>query len=131
MPFDSLPASIRKGITLSCSNPGVFTAGYASSAVVQAIVYVSTPDDHGWVLITSRLSSNFWGYFEPIRQNMPANCSADVEAVITHVDSVIGSNDTTAISALKSTFGLPLGHNDDFAAARTCFLTEKYNQCHS
>ncbi|KAM5545186.1 hypothetical protein V8D89_001297 [Ganoderma adspersum] len=80
------------------NNPGVFTAGYASSAVVQAIV-------------------NFWGYFEPIRQNMPANCSADVEAVITHVDSVIGSNDTTAITTLKSTFGLPLGHNDDFAAA--------------
>ncbi|KAM5545184.1 hypothetical protein V8D89_001295 [Ganoderma adspersum] len=80
------------------SNPGVFTAGYASSAVVQAIV-------------------DFWGYFEPIRQNMPANCSADVEAVITHVDSVIGSNDASAISALQSTFGLPLEHNDDFAAA--------------
>ncbi|KAI1784395.1 serine carboxypeptidase S28-domain-containing protein [Ganoderma leucocontextum] len=80
------------------SHPGVFTAGYASSAVVQAIV-------------------DFWGYFEPIRQNMPANCSADVEAVIAHVDSVLGSNDTDAINALKATFGLPLGHDDDFAAA--------------
>ena len=73
-------------------------------------------------LILARLTSDFWGYFEPIRQNMPANCSADVEAVIAHVDSLIGSNDTSAISALKATFGLPLGHNDDFAAARTCFL---------
>ena len=54
---------------------------------------------------------------------MPANCSADVEAVIAHVDSVIGSNNTSAISALKATFGLPLGHNDDFAAART-YLVE-------
>ncbi|KAI1784405.1 peptidase S28 [Ganoderma leucocontextum] len=80
------------------NHPGVFTAGYASSAVVQATV-------------------DFWGYFEPIRQNMPANCSADVEAVIAHVDSVIGSNDTAAINALKGTFGLQLGHNDDFAAA--------------
>ncbi|EJF57333.1 hypothetical protein DICSQDRAFT_69770 [Dichomitus squalens LYAD-421 SS1] len=82
------------------SRPGVFTAGYASSAVVQAI-------------------SDFWGYFEPIRQYMPANCSADVEAVIAHVDSVIQSNDTAAITALKMTFGLQgLAHNDDFAAAR-------------
>ncbi|KAI0644791.1 peptidase S28 [Trametes meyenii] len=81
------------------SNPGVFHAGYASSAVVQAIV-------------------DFWGYFEPIRQAMPANCSADLEAVIAHVDSVLASNDSTQINALKSTFGLEgLSHNDDFAAA--------------
>ncbi|CDO72685.1 hypothetical protein BN946_scf184985.g105 [Trametes cinnabarina] len=81
------------------NKPGIFYAGYASSAVVQAIV-------------------DFWGYFEPIRQAMPANCSADVEAVIAHVDSVIASGDSTQIDALKSTFGLQgLAHNDDFAAA--------------
>lgn len=63
--------------------------------------------------------SDFWGYFEPIRQAMPANCSADIEAVIAHVDSVIASNDSTQINTLKSTFGLQgLSHNDDFAAAR-------------
>ncbi|KAG8840362.1 hypothetical protein FRB91_006173, partial [Serendipita sp. 411] len=44
------------------SHPGVFHAGYSSSGVVQAISY-------------------YWGYFEPIRQYMPKNCSADVERV--------------------------------------------------
>ena len=64
--------------------------------------------------------SDFWGYFEPIRQAMPANCSADIEAVIAHVDSVSASNDSTQINTLKSTFGLQgLSHNDDFAAACT------------
>jgi hypothetical protein len=32
--------------------------------------------------------TDFWGYFEPIRQQMPKNCSADVEAVVSHIDSV-------------------------------------------
>ncbi|KAH9856842.1 peptidase S28 [Lenzites betulinus] len=87
-------------VSYTMSNqPEVFYAGFASSAVVQAIV-------------------DFWGYFEPIRQAMPANCSADMEAVITHVDSVLTSNDSTQINTLKSTFGLQgLAHNDDFAAA--------------
>ncbi|KAI0740521.1 peptidase S28 [Earliella scabrosa] len=77
----------------------IFYAGYASSAVVQAIV-------------------DFWGYFEPIRQFMPANCSADVQAVIEHVDSVLLSNNTADIKNLKTMFGLQgLAHNDDFAAA--------------
>ncbi|KAI0764283.1 peptidase S28 [Trametes elegans] len=79
--------------------PDVFYAAYASSAVVEAIV-------------------DFWGYFEPIRESMPANCSADVAAVITHVDSVLATNDSAQITTLKSTFGLQgLSHNDDFAAA--------------
>ncbi|KAI9063967.1 peptidase S28 [Trametes sanguinea] len=87
-------------VSYAMSNkPDVFYAGYASSAVVQAIV-------------------DFWGYFEPIRQSMPANCSADIEAVIAHVDSVLASNDNGQINTLKSTFGLQgLSHNDDFAAA--------------
>ena len=64
-------------------------------------------------------TSDFWGYFEPIRQNMPANCSADVQAVIAHVDSVLLSNNTADITNLKTMFGLQgLSHNDDFAAAR-------------
>jgi len=49
------------------SHPGVFHAGYASSAVVQAINY-------------------YWAYFEPIRQYMPRNCTADVERVIEYMD---------------------------------------------
>ncbi|KAH9925851.1 peptidase S28 [Epithele typhae] len=77
----------------------VFYAAYASSAVVQPIV-------------------NFWGYFEPIRQSMPANCSADIAAVIAHVDTVLTANVSADVLALKKTFGLDgLAHNDDFAAA--------------
>ena len=103
-----------------------FYAGYASSAVVQATVYVpclvlcrdgcrveQEDGAHGGI------SRNFWGYFEPIRQSMPANCSADIGAVIAHVDSVLQANVSSDVTALKQTFGLEgLAHNDDFAAAR-------------
>lgn len=51
------------------NKPGLFAAGYASSAVVEAIL-------------------DFWQYFEPERLFMAANCSADVEAVISHIDQV-------------------------------------------
>jgi len=81
------------------NKPGLFAAGYASSAVVEAI-------------------TDYWGYFEPIRQNMPKNCSADVQAVVAHFDQVIGSGNTTAINALKASFGMAdLTHLDDVAAA--------------
>ena len=54
---------------------------------------------------------------------MPANCSADVEAVIAHVDSVLTANNSADVTALKTTFGLQgLAHNDDFAAARALLL---------
>ena len=61
----------------------------------------------------------FWRYFEPIRQNMPANCSADVQAVIAHIDEVFSGEDTTAIDQLKDLFGLGnVTHLDDVVAAR-------------
>ncbi|KIK60910.1 hypothetical protein GYMLUDRAFT_73702 [Collybiopsis luxurians FD-317 M1] len=83
------------------NKPGVFWAGYASSAVVEAIL-------------------DYWGYFEPIRQFMPQNCSADIEAVIAHIDQVFTSNDTTAIQALKDNWGLgEITHLDDVAAFRS------------
>ncbi|KAJ3735180.1 peptidase S28 [Lentinula guzmanii] len=82
------------------NKPDVFWAGYASSAVVEAIL-------------------DYWGYFEPIRQFMPANCSADVEAVIAHVDEVFSGNDTTAIQVLKDNWGLgEMTHLDDVAGFR-------------
>ncbi|KAI0332898.1 peptidase S28 [Cubamyces sp. BRFM 1775] len=81
------------------NKPGLFYAGYASSAVVEAI-------------------SDFWGYYEPTRQYMAKNCSADAEAVIAHVDTVLNSSNTTAIQALKANFGLDgVTHDDDFAYA--------------
>ncbi|TCD70021.1 hypothetical protein EIP91_005273 [Steccherinum ochraceum] len=81
------------------NKPGLFAAGYASSAVVEAI-------------------TNYWGYFEPIRQNMPKNCSADVEAVVAHFDQVINSGNTRAINSLKASFGMAnLTHLDDVVDA--------------
>ncbi|EPQ59204.1 peptidase S28 [Gloeophyllum trabeum ATCC 11539] len=79
--------------------PDVFYAGYASSAVVEAIL-------------------DYWGYFEPIRQYMPRNCSADVEAVIAHMDQVFTSGTPSQIAALKAQFGMSnVTHLDDVAGA--------------
>ncbi|KAF9556830.1 hypothetical protein CPC08DRAFT_74131 [Agrocybe pediades] len=81
------------------NKPGLFAAGYASSAVVEAIL-------------------DFWEYFEPIRLNMPANCSADVQAVIEHVDKTFSGNNQTAIQQLKENWGLGnMTHLDDVAGA--------------
>jgi hypothetical protein len=81
------------------NKPGLFFSGYSSSGVVQAI-------------------TDFWRYFEPVRQNMAKNCSADVQAVIERVDRVILSKNATAINALKANWGLEkMTHADDFAGA--------------
>ena len=54
---------------------------------------------------------------------MPANCSADIQAVIAHVDEVLSGKNTTAINQLKDLFGLSgLSHLDDVAGARESFL---------
>ncbi|TFK66908.1 peptidase S28 [Pluteus cervinus] len=81
------------------NKPGVFWAGYSSSGVVQAIL-------------------DFWQYFEPVREGMPKNCSADVEVVIAHVDDVLSGSDTKAINGIKANFGLSdMTHLDDVAGA--------------
>ncbi|KAI0797037.1 serine carboxypeptidase S28-domain-containing protein [Abortiporus biennis] len=82
------------------NKPGLFKAGYASSAVVETIL-------------------DYWGYFEPIRQNMPKNCSADVEAVISHIDQVLMGTDKNAITNLLTQFGMQAlsNHLDDAAGA--------------
>lgn len=78
-------------------HPGVFHAGYSSSGVVQAINY-------------------YWGYFEPIRQNMPRNCSADVERVIDYMDHTFKYGKKKDKDALKAKFGMPnVTHYDDVA----------------
>lgn len=83
------------------SKTEVFYAGYASSAVVQSI-------------------TDFWAYFEPIRQSMPQNCSTDVAAVIEYVDTVFKNGTQAQINAVKSNFGLAdMVHQDDVAGART------------
>ncbi|KAF9219959.1 hypothetical protein BS17DRAFT_716083 [Gyrodon lividus] len=81
------------------NKPGIFYAGYASSGVVEAI-------------------TDYYGYFTPIREYMPQNCSSDVQAVIAYLDLVYAENNTAAIQSLKEAFGLGgLSHIDDFAAA--------------
>ncbi|KAI0065544.1 peptidase S28 [Artomyces pyxidatus] len=82
------------------TKPDVFHAGWASSATVESISY-------------------FWEYFEPVRQNMPQNCSADVVAALTHIDGVLTSGNSSAIDTLVGNFGFPgLNHSrlDDFAS---------------
>jgi hypothetical protein len=79
--------------------PDLFWAGYSSSGVVEAIL-------------------DFWQYWEPIRQNMPQNCSADVTTVIEYVDEVFSGDNQTAIQALKENWGLGnVSHVDDAAGA--------------
>ncbi|EIW61562.1 peptidase S28 [Trametes versicolor FP-101664 SS1] len=81
------------------NKPNLFQAAYASSAVVESI-------------------TDYWGYFEPIRQFMPQNCSADVEAVIAHIDQVFTSKNTKEIDSIKALFNMSaLTHLDDVAGA--------------
>lgn len=50
---------------------------------------------------------------------MPRNCSSDVQAVIGHIDKVFTGKNTTAIQAIKDSFGLgDVTHLDDVAGAR-------------
>lgn len=120
-----------------CSKPDLFQAGYASSAVVESIMYVpySPPFLRGSSLSDNRLSpfhvhhlpqscphSDFWGYFEPIRQFMPKNCSADVQAVVAHFDKVFTSGTSAEQAALKEQYGMSdVTHADDVTGARTYF----------
>jgi hypothetical protein len=73
-------------------------------------------------LLTGVYCRDFWRYFEPPREYMPRNCSADVEAVIAHVDEVFTSGIQTDIDALKLSFGMGnLTHLDDVASYRAYF----------
>ena len=50
---------------------------------------------------------------------MPKNCSADVEAVIAHVDQVFTTGSQSEIDSIKANFGLEnLTHLDDVAGSR-------------
>ncbi|KAB8296041.1 hypothetical protein EYC80_008849 [Monilinia laxa] len=78
------------------TSPGTFWAYHSSSAPVQAI------DD-------------YWQYFYPIQDGMPKNCSKDVSLVIDYMDDVLTYGNKSAVTALKTKFGLDfVEHNDDF-----------------
>ena len=65
-------------------------------------------------------SSDFWEYFRPIKEGMAANCSADVQAVIAHIDSVFTGKNQKAIDTILEMFNMTSlsNHLDDAAGAR-------------
>ena len=88
--------------------PGTFWAYHASSAPVQAI-------------------SDYWGYFLPVQEGMPKNCSKDVNLVIEHMDSVLTTGTVQEIHDVKAMFGLEsVEHNDDFMAALEWVSSEEF-----
>ncbi|KAG1787153.1 serine carboxypeptidase S28-domain-containing protein [Suillus plorans] len=107
-PWILIGGSYSGGLTswTMVNKPEIFWAAYASSAVVEAI-------------------TDFYGYFTPIREYMPQNCSSDVQAVVAYLDEMFAVNDTAGIQTLKETFGLgDVVHVDDFASALMYTLYE-------
>ncbi|KAL2265025.1 hypothetical protein VTJ83DRAFT_7535 [Remersonia thermophila] len=79
-------------------HPGTFWAYYGSSGVVEAI-------------------GDFWQYFVPVQEATPRNCSADVDAVINHVDRILTRGTPRQKRELKEKFLLQDLEDEDFAAA--------------
>jgi hypothetical protein len=80
-------------------DPGTIWAYHSSSAPVESV-------------------SDYWGYFLPVQQGMPKNCSTDVALVIDHMDEVLTTGSAEEVLALKTQFGMQdVKHNDDFMAA--------------
>ncbi|KAH9943103.1 uncharacterized protein BXZ73DRAFT_97158 [Epithele typhae] len=104
-PWVRIGASYSGALTsfMMTNKPGLFQAGYASSAVSESITR----------------SSDFYGYFTPIREGMATNCSADVQAVIAHIDSVFTSKNQESINTLLAMFNMTAlaPHLDDAAGS--------------
>ncbi|KAJ6630993.1 serine carboxypeptidase S28-domain-containing protein [Mycena sp. CBHHK59/15] len=82
--------------------PNLFFAAYATSAPVQGIL---TP-------------ACSYGYFIPVENGAPHNCSTDMKAVITHWDSVMSHGTKQEQLELKSVFGFQnVTHSVDAASA--------------
>lgn len=62
--------------SLEYSGPATLHLVSLKLSAVRPYVY-RPPIEQANVLII-----DFWGYFEPIREHMPANCSADVQRVV-------------------------------------------------
>ena len=84
---------------------------------------------HVHFLPQSRSHSDYWGYFEPIRQFMPKNCSADVQAVIALFDKVFTSGTSAEQAALKEQYGMSdVTHADDVTGA-CAYLCSSFSSC--
>ncbi|KAF1961954.1 hypothetical protein CC80DRAFT_401871 [Byssothecium circinans] len=79
-------------------DPGVFWAYYGTSGVVESV-------------------SDFWMYFEPVREATPANCTADQVAVINYIDGVLLNGTAAQKKALKDKFKLGDLEDTDFGGA--------------
>lgn len=114
LPFDSNGKSNAKNA------PWVFIGGSYSGALA---AWVDSVDPGTiWAYHCSsgptQAVSDYWGYFLPVQEGMPKNCSKDVNLVIEHMDNVINTGTADEINDLKAMFGLEsLEHNDDFMAA--------------
>lgn len=66
------------------------------------------------------LGSDFWEYFEPIREYMPSTCSEHVQSAVARLDTIFQSGNETRIKEIKKSFGLSdLTSSIDFLGART------------
>ena len=80
------------------TNPGTFWAYLASSAPVEALF-------------------DYYGYFTPVMEGMPVNCSTDIQAVVKYVDGILTNGTDDDKNSLKAMFGAEsLVHDDDFAS---------------
>lgn len=79
--------------------PGTFWAYHCSSGPVEAV-------------------ADYWGYFLPVQEGMPKNCSKDVNLVIEHMDNVMATGTEQEIQDLKAMFGLEnVEYNSDVMGA--------------
>ncbi|KAJ2916578.1 hypothetical protein MD484_g3859, partial [Candolleomyces efflorescens] len=76
-------------------HPGVFWASYSSSGALQPKI-------------------DFWQYWSPIEQYLPANCTADIKAVVSLIDGVIDSGNQTRMTEIQTQFGLGSLRTIDF-----------------
>lgn len=79
-------------------DPGTLWAYHSSSAPVQAV-------------------SDYYGYFLPVQQGMPKNCSKDVSLVIDHMDDVFTNGSKEEQQKLKAMFSMEALRADDIMAA--------------
>ena len=114
LPFDTT------GKTNAASAPWVLVGGSYSGALTAWVA--TTAPGTIWAYLASsavvQAQSNFWEYFLPVQEGMPANCSKDVNLVISHMDSVLASGSAKEKHQLKKMFSMEsVEHDDDFMAA--------------
>ncbi|KAI9711496.1 MAG: hypothetical protein M1820_002059 [Bogoriella megaspora] len=85
--------------------PDVYYGAISSSGVIEAI----------W---------DYWQYYQPIIDYGPQPCISNTQKLINVVDNIlIGKNDSSLTTELKTFFGLEnISHDDDFASVLSSFV---------